>query len=1681
MTRKLAVVAVAAAVAVSIAVPIHLLADVSSCSLATASYADAIINPPSGEDTDFFVTSGGVPNLMFLIDNSGSMMNMPPDGAADTWGSFEATAISTTGYGYGCTNTYANSLVYNSPCGTTTYDGSPFNPTPGSTNLNDYYNAKDASGNYCPYMVSGNQPPATDKPGFDPDFPNYFARDSIYKDTSGWSISGPSATSTSTATYCSTSSWSAAKQASCAACMRDQGYWFEGTYGTSSNRACAKASDCALHGEGVCVGNSGATSGFEINGTSKTGVCKLPNIYFQGNFLNFYPPKFIVARKVFKDVLQSVRRVRLGVATFNNTYASNKGPDQKLNPGCNQFGTPSQFDSNRSSLLSWVNNLSFPNSTPLAETLFNVGQYYRTSTLPWFNNTYKAGWDEGSANQKSVCFTCQASAVLVITDGLPNRDSKIPGTDFAATPMSASVANAAGSYAGMAGYNITGISTADCPECETWAELADTAIANGSCNGNQDSGACDDSGNPVTSYLPRVAWYLKNMDFRSNAEADSVGALFTGKQSITTYTIGLGTRGAATEILRHTADMGGGLFNGGTGADIADVKSLKQAILNVLQDVNTRSTSFGAASVSTLQVQATQGVLVPRFSPARAAHWDGHLYSFLLFSEFTSGEATTTGKVRCTPGLSPSGPANGDYDCDGKCESVFLVDKNGAFISEDGTGAFRENLNVNLATCGSTNQCGAGNCSTANPSVPAVAFWDAGSKLAPIKTSTDPTTGVVTESPNAGFASGRLDWNLRKIFTVIDRNGDGKLTAADMPLVDLRTADPATLVPYLNLKGSSYCSKLSQRLGALGNPVSATIDSEVASGTYTTCARMLLNYVRGADIFNERAGDSACSSYPSATNPSGTYCTRKYQLGDIFHSSPAEIHSPYASDGFLCSAGLATQCLPSLFTTTIPEPSLNGYVHAYDDFQKSSRYGNRARFVLAGANDGMLHAFQDELYLLTGAVNPYAGEEIWAFIPPDLLPKLRLLTETVHQFYVDGSPMIREVWIDGDGGGSVKLNKLNGGGSRAADGKRQGDEFHTVAVVGERRGGTHYFALDVTDASHDLDAQPSFLWVYPQPNDPEQLQFGETYTEFVPIAPPIGPVRLDRGAPPCTGNYPTFNGSGTSRCFEERYVAFLSGGFDPAYTRGRGVHMVDVATGEEIWDFSQPPGTAGTSCTATSDPRCHLNYPVAAPVGMMAWGTSETYLNSNTASVDLYFDTATFGDTGGQLWVVRFSDPGQAGTDGWTPGSGRKVTNWFGARVYQNGLGSSTPACGLDYCGGQPFFYITANVPLVSTSSLYRVLAGTGDRFNLLDPVGGTCGPDNLRACLIKGCTVTLKDASGNAGAVYGVEPLLGTQAYKMNSPSLCASTPISDFTYTASTGGGPTCATTVIQKVDTLSISCPSSVTCSGNAESTFKKASVVCTGNSCDPAASNDFGSLIDLKGNPDKLNQFFSITVFESTGPRKIFRTLSDATTYDGARLKDSDLTDVTSGAVADPAGKGWRYVFSHGEVAGGPPVSVVIDGVAYNIYRTDERNASVGDVQNGCGVWNTMQAAVPSGAFDSTSECPVNSPCKAGKSQLSYFYGGTAGTGELCIKDMTGALVRSIRNDTLVPPQMGKLVTYVSDSQVTQGLTSVRVPSGGQNITTMEAQDLASQYQWIPIDRKTHKCRHATTAPSPDDCK
>jgi len=166
--------------------------------------------------------------------------------------------------------------------------------------------------------------------------------------------------------------------------------------------------------------------------------------------------------------------------------------------------------------------------------------------------------------------------------------------------------------------------------------------------------------------------------------------------------------------------------------------------------------------------------------------------------------------------------------------------------------------------------------------------------------------------------------------------------------------------------------------------------------------------------------------------------------------------------------------------------------------------------IFAGANDGMLHAFDDS-----------DGSELWAFIPPNLLDKLHALHADVVESFVDGSP---KAYLSYDANGLITK---------------------AILIFGQRRGGNHYYALDITDP-----LVPKYLWKM-SPDMANYAELGQTWS-----SPMIGKIAYLTG---------------------EKWVAFIGGGYDDNQdndpvtvpdSKGRAIYVVDVLDGSLLWRYS---------------------------------------------------------------------------------------------------------------------------------------------------------------------------------------------------------------------------------------------------------------------------------------------------------------------------------------------------------------------------------------------------------------------------------------------------------------------------------------------------------------------------------
>jgi type IV pilus assembly protein PilY1 len=258
--------------------------------------------------------------------------------------------------------------------------------------------------------------------------------------------------------------------------------------------------------------------------------------------------------------------------------------------------------------------------------------------------------------------------------------------------------------------------------------------------------------------------------------------------------------------------------------------------------------------------------------------------------------------------------------------------------------------------------------------------------------------------------------------------------------------------------------------------------TQVLLGAASSAERdKIIDFARGVDVNDENLNGNTTED-------------RAWKLGDIYHSTPVLVSAPF---------------LPS------PDPT-------YAAFRAAQH--TRTAVVIAGANDGMLHAFRE-----------LDGEELWAFIPRNVLPNLKKLIATSgsHEFFVDGSPVAADVKVSGT--------------------------WKTIVIFGERRGGAYYHALDITDTTN-----PLYLWSF------TDTKIAETWSE-----PVIGKVKMSAA----TGS-------------TERYVAFFGGGYDTPSnnSHGKAVFAVDVATGQKLWEYYN---------NGTADDRQYMNYSIPAnPLAM---------------------------------------------------------------------------------------------------------------------------------------------------------------------------------------------------------------------------------------------------------------------------------------------------------------------------------------------------------------------------------------------------------------------------------------------------------------------------------------------------
>ncbi|MBH2033065.1 MAG: pilus assembly protein PilY [Pseudomonadales bacterium] len=215
-----------------------------------------------------------------------------------------------------------------------------------------------------------------------------------------------------------------------------------------------------------------------------------------------------------------------------------------------------------------------------------------------------------------------------------------------------------------------------------------------------------------------------------------------------------------------------------------------------------------------------------------------------------------------------------------------------------------------------------------------------------------------------------------------------------------------------NLQDFTWSNLSSEQQASLNRALDASIDTYGASR---------VDYLRG-----------------DRRNEGSLFRSRDHILGDIVDSTPIIVRKPSR--------------LASRMDATELQNSTDS--NSYTQFK--SAQANRETRIYVGANDGMLHAFNE------------AGEETFAFIPTEVIGNLYKLTDkdyvsSSHQYYVDGSPAEADVYFAG--------------------------AWHSVVIGSLRGGGRSLFALDVTDPDN-----VTLLWEI-SAADSDYAQLGFTYAK----------------------------------------------------------------------------------------------------------------------------------------------------------------------------------------------------------------------------------------------------------------------------------------------------------------------------------------------------------------------------------------------------------------------------------------------------------------------------------------------------------------------------------------------------------------------------------------------------------
>ncbi len=477
-------------------------------------------------------------------------------------------------------------------------------------------------------------------------------------------------------------------------------------------------------------------------------------------------------------------------------------------------------------------------------------------------------------------------------------------------------------------------------------------------------------------------------------------------------------------------------------------------------------------------------------------------------------------------------------------------------------------------------------------------------------------TEVVAADAGGNFNPAlRTFWSTEADAATVEKGGVGQ---------KLLTNNNRKIYTYLRQSGSlthasNAVSVANASLTATELGLPATVDRD-----------KLIRFVRGEDPYDDD-GDGNVNE------------KRDWILGDILHSKP----TVFSYDAYEFNR-----------TNELRSPPTNGlgqldYGQVCPDPVKPGVNNCNKTVIFVGGNDGMLHAFRD-----------FDGEELWSFVPPNLLKDLQQLPKATHTYFVDGSSALYTFDFNYDGRIDpaedkviLVFNTRRGGGL---------NQLHPTLP----RGAMH--ALDVTNP-----VEPVYLWSVDSQNlykhspvggytvTPSGLgELGETWSLPVMGKVIVGGERkrvlffgagYDNNEDLRFGSTQTFPPGITDTYITSQSTLDFStaqslGGGVQVNPKGRGFYALELLwlklgadgkyrpdfsnSGQKVWGYSAPPSGITTKTT--------IGNQVYDPAVTFSFPADVTQMDKN---YDGYTDRVYAGDTGGRFW--RF-DVGSSSVSGWS-------------------------------------------------------------------------------------------------------------------------------------------------------------------------------------------------------------------------------------------------------------------------------------------------------------------------------------------------------------------------------------------------------------------------------------------------